>query len=207
MAAAAALAAANLHGQGTVVFGNFAWSAVTNSETGERVVAGTTFNVALYYLPANGNDPNETPPSTADFDQSGIALNPSIGFIAPGFFWGGIRTAPTPSPPGGGPGWFQVRVWETVFGATYEQARDNPVPQNGRLALLGTSNVTRVWTGYPIAPEPNPGSPGRLVDLQGFSLYPVPEPSALLLFLLGGWGVGWLRRRAKGLACQGRVLA
>jgi hypothetical protein len=196
IAAAAALAPANLHGQGSVFFNNLPRSAVTNSEIGQRVVEGPTFAVALYYLPANGLDPNEPPPSTADFDQTRITLDPSIGFSAPGLFAGGIRIAPTSY--WGGPGWFQVRVWETAFGTTYEQARDNPVPQNGRLALVGTSNIIRVWTGWPPSSEPNPVPPGSLVNsgLQGFSLYPVPEPSALLLFLLGAWGLGRLWRRA-----------
>jgi hypothetical protein len=86
---------------------------------------------------------------------------------------------------------FQVRVWETSFGPTYEQAVANAAPQNGRLALAGESGIMRVGTGNPTLTEPTPpatlvgwpavaGSPLR----DGFVLNVVPEPDSLLILLL-----------------------
>jgi hypothetical protein len=96
-----------------------------------------------------------------------------------------------------------VRVWETAFGATYEQAVNNPFPIGGRLAIVGTSNIIRVTTGDPSTVPP--GIPASLVNagLQGFCLgwcnVCIPEPSALGLFLIGAVALLLMPLRRRGL--------
>jgi len=179
------------YGQGTVSFANGAPTAVSNILTGVRVVAGTTFRVALYY-----HVEQATAPTSADIDaglsQGRAAIVYSTNFNTPsaGQFNAGSRT--TPAAPGAD-AWFQVRAWEAAFGATYEQAV-NAAPQGGRLALAGTSNVIRVTTGGVGSPPSNPGS---LVNsgLLGFYIVPVPEPSVLGLGIIGIGALFLLRRR------------
>jgi hypothetical protein len=158
------VAGGHLFAQGTVNFLNASSSAVTNALTGARLPTGTTFKVALYYLPDSS-----TVPTLRDFDRAGIILDPSSGFFAPGLYNGGTRTAPTATP--GGFGWFQVRAWETAFGTSYEHALCSP-PQNGRTPLIGTSNIIKVDTGDPTTSPP--GAPGLLTaaGLKGFVLLP-----------------------------------
>lgn len=184
--AAALVAAVNIYAQGTVTFANASASAISNSLTSARVASGTTFKVALYYLPDS-----PTAPTAAEFDNATILL-PSVGFAAPGIFAGGTRSAPTT---GGGAGWFQVRAWETAFGDTYENAVRNSTPQGGRLALVGTSNIIKVNLGNPTITPPT--TAGTLVGagLQAFYVVPVPEPTTIGLGLLGLGALLALRRR------------
>lgn len=182
-----ALAAAfQTFGQGTVVFQNASASAVTNSLTGARVVAGTTFLVALYYLPDS-----PTAPTSGEFD--GVPALRTTGFTAAGIYVGGTLTAPTT--PSGAPGWFQVRAWEAAFGSSYAEAASNPNQIGGRLALVGQSNILRVDTGDPTTVPP--GTAGTLTGngIQGFILTPVPEPSVIGLGVLGIGALLLLRRR------------
>jgi MYXO-CTERM domain-containing protein len=185
-----AIATLNIYGQGTVTFANGPTAQVTNQLTGARVPQGTAFRVALYYLPDSA-----TAPTTADFDVNGIMLGANSGFNVPGGGqWNaGTRTAPTS--PAGGAGWFQVRAWEFAFGDTYQAALANPVPQGGRLALVGTSNIIKVNLGNPTTTPP--GTAGSLVGsgMQGFFVAPVPEPTTIGLGLLGLGALLALRRR------------
>src|SRR3989442_15720526 len=80
----------NCYGQGTCVglvnfsnVGGGGSAIVTNSLTGQRVPAGTTFLAALYYAPVSITDP-------ALFVQTGAAT----GFLQPGLFADGTRTTP-----------------------------------------------------------------------------------------------------------------
>jgi hypothetical protein len=174
--------------QGAISFANNTLTRVTNLLTLEPVVAGTTFQAALYYLPDQ-----LISPTTPDFDMFGSVLGAPIGFAIPGFFNGGTRTTPPSTLPGGF-GWFQVRVWETAFGSTYEEALNNPNPMNGRLACVGTSNIIRVPAGD-LRP---PGVPGSLVaaGLQGFYVC-IPEPGTWALVGLGGAFLAWSLRRQR----------
>jgi hypothetical protein len=72
---------------------------------------------------------------------------------------------------------FQVRVWESAFGSTYEQAVTAP-EQNGRLSLAGESQVLREFTD-------RGGPPAALYGLNGIVLTVIPEPSTLALVILG----------------------
>src|SRR6266481_7234271 len=110
-------------GQGTVIFSNYAAPGlVTNGLTAQPAEVGTTFSVGLYFAQDGVTD-------AALFLQIGSPIH----VILPGVFNGRTYTAPTLIP--GGFGMFQVRVWETSFGSTYEEALANGSPQNGRLAL------------------------------------------------------------------------
>lgn len=196
----------NLFAQGTVVFGNVAaGKAVTSSRTGQPLPVGTAYKVALYWLPDNGTNivsgnqvvwTSTDAPTTAVFDAVLATPNagneyidillPSVGFSSPGFFSGGVRSAPIA---GASFAWFQVRAWETAYGATYEAARDS-----GRDALIGTSNIFRSKTGDPVNAVPAVNL--ATTALQGFVVAPVPEPSVLGLGILGVGALLLLRRRS-----------
>ena len=127
---------------GSVLFQNSSAAQVTNFCTGEPIAPGTNFLAAIYYAPTG--ETNET-----RFSQLGEAS----GFgPAAGQFYGGVRSTPNTTVPGG-PAAFQVRVWESAYGSTYEQARAAP-PQNGRGALTGKSVVFEALTspGGALAP-------------------------------------------------------
>lgn len=155
---------------GSVAFQNSGASLVSNTLTRARVPEGSDFLAALYYLPDTGTTPTEL-----DFDQ-GVILEPPVGFEAPGLFNGGVRRTPA-STAGGSSAWFQVRVWESVYGAfvftSYEQARDYPGPFVGHRPLLGRSNILKVNTGNPCLLPPS--APATLIGLASFYAWP-PYP-------------------------------
>jgi hypothetical protein len=187
VALAMGLVSAQVYGQGTVTFGNNSASAITNAFTMQRVIAGTTFRVALYYLP-DGPEP-----SRDEMLLTGLSVGANAP-IAPaaGLYAAGTRTTPVTTP-GAGFAWFQVRCWETAFGTSYEAAVANPVAQNGRLAIAGTSNIIRVKTGDPV----NNIAPGALTafGLQTFLVTQVPEPTTIGLAAMGIGALLLLRRK------------
>lgn len=186
--AAAALVAISGYSQGLVQSANTASTLVTNSLTGAAVVAGTTFRVALYYLPDQA-----TAPTSTDFDERGQMLGVAVGFApVAGRYSTGTRSTPTTTAPGDS-AWFQVRAWETAFGADYMAAKNNPNAIGGRLALIGTSTIIRVATGNPNTTPP--GNP-TAIALPGFLMAPVPEPSVIALGFLGLGALFLLRRRS-----------
>jgi hypothetical protein len=157
----------DLSAQGTVNFANDTTCVLSNVVTGARVVAGAAFSAGLYYLPATNSSPA---PSNYDFDTRGVPLLPSTGLYYGGLFEGGVRTTPSTTSPGG-PAWVQVRVWETAFGTSYEQAVAAPALA-GRRALAGTSNIIRVQTGNPAVTLAAPASLA-CSGLGGVTLTPV----------------------------------
>ena len=149
--------------EGTINFGNTTASAITNFLTLSRLPVGSNFLVSLYYLPDTG-----VVPTDADFDQGTVLLpNAKIGPV-PGVFVGGTRSTPATTPEGA-TAWFQVRVWESVFGTdvlgSYLEASAVRVPVGGRLPLLGRSGIVKVRTGSPCGVPP--GVPASL-RVQGF---------------------------------------
>jgi hypothetical protein len=179
--AGATLVALSGYSQGTMTASG---SGLINSRTGSGLIVGTTFRVGLYYLPDQ-----VAPPTSADFDQRGTLLGPTVG-ISPlaGRYSIGIRSTPSTTA-GGGEAWFQVRAWESAFGATWAEVMANP---NNANAIAGTSTIVKVASGNP-ASDP-PGTPGA-VAVPGFVLNPVPEPSVIGLGLLGVGSLLLLRRR------------
>jgi hypothetical protein len=185
--AAATLVTISGYSQGTVQSANGATSLLTNSLTGASAIAGTTFRVALYYLPDQASAP-----TSSDFNERGILLGPGVnmGPVA-GRYSTGTRSTPATTQPGGG-AWFQVRAWEASYGADYMTAANAPAV-GGRGALLGTSSIVRVDTGNPTTTPP--GNP-TAIAVPGFVLMPVPEPSVIALGVLGIGALLMLRRRS-----------
>jgi hypothetical protein len=140
-------------GGGSVNFSNLGESHVYDVDGTTRLPAGTTFLAQLYAGP------------TADSLQ---AVAGTAAFAFPGLFDGGTRYIPSVTP--GQVASVQVRVWETAYGTSYEQARDT----GGR---TGTSAILQVRTGGGGFP---PSIPAELVGLQNFSLVPGLPPRALV---------------------------
>ncbi|HTD88175.1 MAG TPA: immunoglobulin domain-containing protein, partial [Candidatus Binatia bacterium] len=130
--------------QGQVNFANNVSNRVVNCLTGGFVTNGSTFRAALYFAPDGVTD-------EASFVQAGA----NTTFTLPGIYNGGVRTVPA------APGtsfMFQVRVWETAYGATWEAAAAAG-PISCRWPILGKSAIIRVvTTGSPDPPAtiPNP---------------------------------------------------
>src|SRR5262249_23622261 len=114
------LARVDLYGQGTVTFANVGVP-FTNVLTMMPIAAGTAFRAGLYYLPDHGVMP---PSSDFDLANGGVYLGANVNFLPGGVFNAGTRTTPATTPPGGS-AWFQVRLWETAFGTSYEAAFNN----------------------------------------------------------------------------------
>lgn len=187
IALALGLVTAQVYGQGTVTFGNASASSVTNGLNMMRVVAGSTFQVALYYLP---DGPQPTP---QEMELAGIKIG-AHGNIQPaaGLYAAGTRTTPATTA-GAGFAWFQVRCWEVAFGTSYEVARASTATIGGHMALVGTSNIIRVKTGDPVNNIP----PGALTafGLQSFIVTQVPEPATIGLAAMGIGALLLLRRK------------
>ncbi len=178
LSAACSLVSFEAHGQGTVNFSNIGLNSpvgITCTTGFTPGPAGTTFSVALYFVPFDRNNPTVQPPASA-FTQVGA----SATLILPGLYDAGVRTAPV-SPPGS-MAWFQVRAWESAYGSTYEQASSNGS------TLRGVSSVILIGTGDPTLTPPTPTSRLTGIGPIVLNLDPipcVPEPSGVLLVLLG----------------------
>jgi len=84
--------------------------------------------------------------------------------------------------------WLEVRAWDSRLGATYEGVAGLGIGGYGESAIF-----------YAQGTSPNLLTPGApLIGLQSFSLRPVvPEPSAILLLLLGLSFLSIRARRSK----------
>jgi hypothetical protein len=154
---------------------------VTNMATMQLV--GTAFRGSIHYLPDTG-----TTPTVSDFDAQGVVVS-AFTFLGSGIVCSGTQPTPPATPPRDF-AWFQLRVWESAFGSTYEQAAayagGSPLP------LIGTSSIVRMRTGDPLGFPPVP--PGTW-PCMNFGVYPVPEPTVVALALLAGVSLSWVRRR------------
>jgi hypothetical protein len=181
--AVAGCMAVQTYGQGTV---NFVAANITNSLTGLKGELGTTFAVALYWLPDSA-----TAPTSADFGPQSVAYTTNMS-LAGGVNAGVVRIEGiTPS---GAPAWFQVRAWENVLGVgtTWEQMLVSPGP--GRPPLAGTGNIAKIDTADPTTSPPGV-PPNTAITLKGFVMVPIPEPSVIGLGVLGFGALLLLRRR------------
>lgn len=92
----------------------------------------------------------------------------------------------------------QVRGWSKGLGATWAEAlanKDNaPITE-----FIGTSAVGRVQLAASTSPGPTifvgGNAPAGTVQISGFELVPVPEPSTIALVGLGLAGLIFIRRR------------
>jgi hypothetical protein len=170
------LSGLSLQGQGRVFLANSASSGVSNCYqfpnppfyACEPLPLGTRFSVGLYYAP--------------DGEQPHLLLRPTTSISPlPGRFNGGTRTTPTSTPPGGY-AMFQVKIWETAFGATFEEALNAP-PQGGNMSRLGISKLMRVRTGgFGIPPTVASQLPLRPIEVTPYPdclSPPLPSPYIL----------------------------
>ena len=93
---------------------------------------------------------------------------PFLGGAGAGYFLGGTRAIPTVTP--GGTATFEVRVWDSFTGATWEKAYVR--------ARGGTFRVVTGGAGSP------PSLPANLAGLKSFFL-DVPEASTFALGVIG----------------------
>ena len=162
-------------GQGTVNFANFPGTSRIFLPNGTTLAPLGSLNVALYWGPSNTSD--------AQLTQIG-----GLGGIAPiaGVFSSGTRTTGSGTA-GGATGRFQVWAWSTGFNS-YAEA----LASGDSSKYIGKSLSFDNATGNPSAQPP--GTPAALTGLTSFSVAPVPEPSTIILGLLGA-GALLLRRR------------
>jgi hypothetical protein len=160
--------------QGTVVFSNNGGAGVTNQFTGNLQPTGGTLLVALY----GGTN-------LATLVQLGAAV--PIAPIA-GVFSGGNRTNDAVAP--GGTGLFQVRAWDSTYGATYEAFLANLAkPADAAFGISATFSSSTGGAGAP------PSTPvGLAATFPGMVV--VPEPTTYALGALG-LGLVWLARRRR----------
>jgi hypothetical protein len=113
------------------------------------------------------------------------------GSICPlnaGFFYGPAATEGlvTVNVPPGNPLTYQIEVWNTAFGATYEAAGEVANPAS----LTGNSETFTEIVNPGLPSPPNTG-----LNFPSFSIYRIPEPSVWTLGILGAVPFYWTRRR------------
>jgi hypothetical protein len=161
-----ALAVLSSFGQGSVIFSNIGGEPVTLADGITRVPIGSTYQVELMFAPDG----------TVDFDSMAVRQGNVASFGGlPGYFSGGGRTVEEIRP-AGGYGLFQVRAWSTAYGTSYTGV------YNSGQGSVGKSNIVRADTSNPLIGDAVAGLVWQ--GLQGFSITPVPEPSAIALALL-----------------------
>ncbi len=138
---------------------------VTDAQTGLGV--GSDFSVALY----------------AGADEASLAPVASGSFLAAGLF--NLNDVDT-GLAAGATGFFQVKAWETAFGATYDEALG--------LGKTGESNVFSMAVTTDVDGQPLPFA-SNLVQggLESFEV--VPEPSTIVLGVLGAAALALRRRK------------
>lgn len=171
--------AVSAFGQGQIVFRNTSASAVINSETGAAVAPGVAL-AGLYYSTDLAKEPDVTVPNDGFVLASTTAVAPSAAFA--GVYSGGTVTISGVAI--GTEVVVQVRAWSNQY-TSFEAAF------NSGTALIGASQrLGPFGLGGGSVPIPNIST-----VVQGFTITPVPEPSVVVLGLLGGLGAMILLRR------------
>jgi len=185
ISALAAVASLSAFGQGSVSFANTSTQPVRRADGTPVPTAlqGGTYQAELLY------NPDGTPTDADRFGDTGTRIGGTAAFSTPaaGVFSGGGRTVTSISPAGGF-GLFQVRVWDTRAGVTYQEA----IASGNSAFQAGYSSVLRVDTADPTTTPP--GTPVAL-GMTSFTLSVIPEPSTIALGLLGVGTLLMLRRR------------
>ena len=142
-----------LFGQGVVDFENLesGVNAPVTNAAGSRISGPSPYVADLFWST-----------NTQGAMDSLTAFNMPVAFSSmPGYFAGGGRTGPPIDT------LFQVRVWDTNYGSTYYQARDNG-------GEFGFSNL------FITTPSIPPGAETPLHGLQGFQLQRLPHLTTTL---------------------------
>jgi hypothetical protein len=154
-----------VQGQGDINFANIGSGGVdapVSNAAGNRIIGPGPYVADLFWSSDTSTPMDSLMPAGFNQPFSTVTLNGG------GYFVGGPRTMPVATLIAA-----QVRVWDTTFGATYAQARDNG-------GEFGFSNVIFISPSIP------PGPPTPLFGLQGFQLERIPEPSVSALMMVGG---------------------
>jgi hypothetical protein len=140
------VACASALAQGTLSFANFGGGAnAPIFDTDGTTKLGNTFQADLYWAPGIVPDSSLLAP-----------LRQPATFRGSGYFIGGVRTIPGQE--GGATITAQVRVWNSAYGSSWEQARFIPGSPTGESLLFLV-----VLTSLPY-------TPASLTGLQSFSL-------------------------------------
>jgi hypothetical protein len=171
-------------GQGVVTFTSVGASGAKLIRDCNGVpLSGSAYAVALYWGSATATDPR-------NLQQIGNYATFLTGTSA-GTYFGGGRTITTPGSAVNGPVLtFQIRVWMTAYGSSYEQAASvGGILGQGPMFTLKTKDLTN-----PLETTPN------LYQAPGYTGFqPIgvgcPEPSTIALGLLGAGALFLLRRK------------
>jgi len=170
--------------QSTFIFQNWGGVNAPVFDAAGNPLYGTNYLAMLY----GGPTIDSLAPATRDYLSP--QPMPPVPFTVPlspfGYFYRGNYVV-IPTVPCGGSPWLQVRAWDARLGSSYES-----VAALG-LGGYGESNFFRTYGGNPCLTLASPPEPLR--GLESFSLRPAPEPTALLILLLGLPSLLWHRRR------------
>jgi len=164
--------------QGTVTFNTVNLANTTLGQT--FLPGGTTGPGATYVGQLYWSDSSAGSYVAAGTPQTFSAANPQ--YIADG-------SVSVPAHDGGATVWFQMRVWNSAAGASYEAALGSQA-----LVAYGTTAVkSRVLGG--LDSDGNPFAPASFNTFANLTLTPVPEPSTIALAGLGAAALMIFRRR------------
>jgi hypothetical protein len=159
--------------QGTIYFANHVSTLLGNVDApiwynDEYLASGERFNAQLYAGTGEYNlKPYGTPTGFLTGDQAG-------------YFDGGVVVLDGIEP--GTSVFAQVYAWDATTGSSWETS-------------LAKGISMGYWYGKAGGAGDPPSSPAYLYGLQPFTIYDVPEPSSVALFVLGGLLLGFVRRR------------
>ncbi|MHB1307704.1 MAG: hypothetical protein ACYDC1_03910 [Limisphaerales bacterium] len=161
--------------QGTVNFSNSPLGPEALFCDGSGRLLGSSWLAQLYAGPAF---------SSLDPVGAAVRFLDTPAGAPSGLFTGGETLVPLPAATGG---LFQVRVWEAVWGNSFEEALATGTVN------LGVSGVFEVRPlGDPLAHPP--GLPVNLTGLQGICVIPEPAPAGLWILAAAVW-LGLRRER------------
>jgi hypothetical protein len=176
---AAVLFAVSTYAQGTVTFNSTLQKRVSDSRTGTFIENGLAV-AGLYF----NTDLSATPDLTVPDDGWQLASVTPVGGTFPGLYSGGTVTIDGQIE--GTTLLFQVRAWSVGF-ASYAEA----YATGDQNVVAGGSNTGALRLGGATAPDATSSF------VQAFTVSPVPEPSTVVLGLLGGFGALVALRRRK----------
>lgn len=170
--------------QGQLQFKNGATSRVIDGQTGVAALTGV-YTAGLYYTVLDDVVPDVPNTLVPNDGWSLAATTPVINnpIAGAGQYSGGTITLSNPETAAAEVVLVQVRAWSNQY-ASYEAAF------NAR-AWVGHSDVLSVSLGGGAIPAPSIAALG----ISGFTTSLVPEPSTVVLGLLGGLGAMLLLRR------------